>query len=255
LGRQNPKTGRRGDGTRSFGHGRDKPGAAGYAIGVVFALFIVAGLFFALRSGEESSGGAHIATASGSSNQLTPDDREGTSYTPGEAGDGGDLAALAKAAGCVVREGLPEEGRGHIGPDDPTPDYRTVPPTSGDHISPPLQQADGAWTDLADPVNVVHSLEHGRIAIQYDPDLPEAAQLELKGLYDSVYSASLLFPNPDMPYAAAATAWRNLIGCPDWQGQKTLDAIFAFGQAHWGDAPEDVSLFPALPGPTFADPS
>lgn len=231
-----------------------KPGPAGYAIGVVFALFIVAGLFFALRSGEESSGGAHIATASGSSNQLTPDDREGTSYTPVESGTGG-LEAAAKAAGCLLREGLPEEGREHFGPDDPVPDYGTVPPTSGDHIAPPLQQADGAWADPAQPANVVHSLEHGRVAIQYDPNLPEAAQLELKGLYDSVYSASLLFPNPDMPYAAAATSWRNLIGCPEWQGQRTLDAIFAFGQAHWGDAPEDLGLFPALPGPNFGDPS
>lgn len=224
------------------------PTPVGYAIGVVFLLVIIGGVFLALRSGEEGSGAAHISTASGSSNDLLPDDRDGTAYRdPGST----DLAAAAAAAKCILRENLPEEGRGHLTPEDPPPGYRTVPPTSGDHISPPLQQADGAWADPAAQVRVVHSLEHGRIAIQYDPDLPEPDQLALKGLYDSVYSASLLFPNPEMPYAAAATAWRNLIGCPEWKGEKTLDAIHAFGVAHWGQGPEDTSLFPSLTGPSF----
>ncbi len=230
------------------GGGPAKPTPAGYAIGAVFLAFIIGGVFLALRSGGEDGGSAHISTASGSSNELTPDEREGTTYAGPAITD---LTAAAKAAGCVVRENLPEEGRKHLNPADPVPDYGTVPPTSGDHIAPPLQQADGAWAEPAAPVNVVHSLEHGRIAIQYDPSLPDADQLSLKGLYDTVYSASLLFPNPDMPYAAAATAWRNLIGCRSWRGEKTLDAIRAFGAAHWGQGPEPTDGFPSLSGPSF----
>lgn len=230
----------------------DRTTVAGYVIGAVFIVFIIGGVFLAIRSGEDTPGSAHISSASGSSNALTPDDRVGTAY---EGPAITDLDVAAKAAGCVVREDLPDEGRGHLGPDEPAPEYGTVPPTSGDHISPPLQQADGAWADPADPVNVVHSLEHGRVAIQYYPELPEEGQLELKGLYDTVYSAALLFPNPDMPYAAAATAWRNLIGCREWRGQETLDAIRAFGVAHWDKAPEPAGLFQSLSGPTFADPA
>jgi len=218
----------------------------------VFLLFIIGGVFFALRSGGDDGGEAHISTASGSSNELTPDTRQGTRY---EGPRITDLAAAAAAAECVVREDLPEEGHQHIEPGDPVPAYKTVPPTSGDHIVPPLQQADGAWADPAAPVNVVHSLEHGRVAIQYAPTLPESDQLALKGLYDTAYSAALLFPNPDMPYAAAATSWRSLIGCPEWKGQKTLDAIRAFGVAHWGRGREPMAGFPALSGPSFGDPS
>lgn len=228
-----------------------KPSLAGYAVGLVFLAFIAGGILLAVRSGGDGGGRAHVATASGSSNDLAPDGREGIPYSgPGLTG----LEEAAAAAGCTVREDLPDEGRRHIGPEDPVPDYATVPPTSGPHINPPLQQADGAWAEPAAPVHVVHSLEHGRIAIQYDPLLAEEAQLALKGLYDTAYSAALLFPNPDMPYAVAATAWRNLIGCSDWQGQATLDAVLAFGAAHWGRGPEPVDWFPALDGPSFGDP-
>lgn len=229
-----------------------KPTLAGYVIGVVFLAFIVGGVLLALRSGEETPGSAHISSSSGSSNGLTPDNRVGTVYPGPQLTDPGNAT---KAARCVVRENLPDEGNDHLTPDEPVPDYGTTPPTSGDHINPPLQQADGAWADPAAQVNVVHALEHGRIAVQYDPSLPEAAQLELKGLYDTVYSAALLFPNPEMPYAAAATSWRNLIACPEWKGLKTLDAIRAFGVEHQGDSPEPMSWFPSLDGPSFASPS
>ena len=226
-----------------------KPTAAGYAIGAVFLAFIIGGIFIAVTSGGEDGGEAHIASASGASNDLTPDTRKGTPYEPSGTTD---LAEAAAAAQCVVRENLPEEGHQHVNPGTFV-DYGTVPPTSGDHVSPPIQQADGAWADPAVQLNVVHSLEHGRVAIQYDPDLPEEDQLALKGLYDSAYSASLLFPYPYMPFAVAATSWRNLIGCRTWQGQKTLDAIRAFGIAHWGQGREPMSGFPALSGPTFKD--
>ncbi|HMT04399.1 MAG TPA: DUF3105 domain-containing protein [Solirubrobacterales bacterium] len=229
-----------------------KPTLAGYAIGLVFLCFIAGGVVLALRSGEEPPGSAHISSSSGSSNGLAPDNRVGTTY-PGPQMT--DLESAARVARCVVRENLPDEGNDHLTTEEPVPDYGTTPPTSGDHISPPLQQADGAWADPAAQVNVVHALEHGRIAIQYDPSLPESAQLELKGLYDTAYSAALLFPNPEMPYAAAATSWRNLIVCPDWKGRKTLDAIRAFGVEHQGNSPEPMNWFPSLDGPSFASPS
>ena len=114
------------------------------------------------------------------------------------------------------------------------PDYKTNPPTSGDHVEPPYQQADGAYTEMPAEIDFVHSLEHGRMEIQYSPDLPEKDQLELKGLYDTMYGATLLFPNDKMPYEVAATTWTNLLGCPTYKGAATLDAIRAFGKATWG---------------------
>ena len=83
-------------------------------------------------------------------------------------------------------------------------------------------------------IDFVHSLEHGRLEIQYAPDLPENDQLALKGLYDTMYGATLLFPNDKMPYEVAATTWTNLLGCPNYKGAITLDAIRDFGKATWG---------------------
>ena len=70
--------------------------------------------------------------------------------------------------------------------------------------------------------------------IQYSPDLPEEDQLELKGLYDTMYGGTLLFPNENMAYEVAATTWTNLLGCHEYKGAITLDAIRAFGKATWG---------------------
>lgn len=227
------------------------PTPAGYLTGAVMAVLIIGGIYLALTAGgNDDPGAAHLATpTSGSTNGVEPDERTGTAVTAGRT----DPGKAARAAGCLIRADLPDEGSRHLTRDDPAPGYGTVPPTSGPHIGPPLQQADGAYSETPVPEDVVHSLEHGRIAIQYDPDLPEEAQLELKGLYDSAYSGALLFPNPAMPYAVAATAWRNLIGCEDYEGQRTLDAINAFGVEEQGKAPEPMSLFPPAQGPSFAD--
>ena len=86
--------------------------------------------------------------------------------------------------------------------------------------------------------------------IQYSPDLPEEAQLELKGLYETMYGGTLLFPNDEMPYEVAATTWTNLLGCKQYKGETTLDAIRAFGKATWGrygGEPVGPSPSPARP--------
>ena len=80
--------------------------------------------------------------------------------------------------------------------------------------------ADGAYIDTPEPRSVVHSLEHGRIEIQYSPDLPEEDQLALKGVFDEDPNGMLMFPNPDMPYEVAATAWTNLLGCDSYDGPR-----------------------------------
>ena len=52
---------------------------------------------------------------------------------------------------------------------------------------------------MPEPWYFVHSLEHGRIEIQYSPDLPEDDQLALKGVFDQQPDGMLLFPNDEMP--------------------------------------------------------
>jgi len=225
----------------------------GYMFAAILVFGIAAALYLALGPGSDDggpTGNSHIAVNSGSTNGVKPDNRLGTEVDLGTVPP---LAQAAKDAQCTLRLNLPNEGQNHLQPEDPVPDYKTNPPTSGDHIAPPLQQADGAYLDPAAPVDIVHSLEHGRINVQYSPDLPIKGQLELKGLYDDNYSGALLYPNPDMPYMVAATAWQNLMGCKTYEGVKTLRAIKAFGAEYLGKAPEPLSVFPSLTGPRFTD--
>src|SRR4029077_14801022 len=193
-------------------------------------------LIFILVSGGSSdseSGDAHINVnqAMGNTNGVQPDDRAGIEPARTKVFD---LDQAAKEAGCKVELKLEDEGNTHLPQNSPPPNYKTNPPTSGNHVEPPFQQADGAYSEEPKPLDTVHSLEHGRMEIQYSPDLPEKAQLELIGLYDTMYGATLLFPNDKMPYEVDATNWPNLIGCKTYKGQATLDAIRAFGRETWG---------------------
>ena len=217
----------------------------GYVVAGGLSLAVVVGLVIALSSGGDSSGqvdgedlpaAAHIQVDSGFLNDAVPDDREGTPPPPVEEGD---LAAAAKAANCDLRTDLPDEGNTHLGDKADPPKWDTNPPTSGDHD--PQQQADGAYSKT-DELHTLHSLEHGRIDISYSPDLPEAEQLEIKGVFDEDPDGMLLFPDPDMPYAVAATGWTQLLGCEKYEGRATLDAIRAFRATYRGLGPEPYPI-------------
>ena len=70
-----------------------------------------------------------------------------------------------------------EEGRGHTGE---AVKYKTNPPTSGDHDPTPAEDGIYPADGPPDVEQSVHSLEHGRINIQYKAGTPEnrIAQLE-----------------------------------------------------------------------------
>ncbi len=227
-----------------------------YAVGGVVVLAVAAVVIVLASSGGGGNGGgeAHINLnlSFGSTNGVEPDGREGIPPPPVKVSD---LRTAAKQAGCRLRLHLRDEGHEHIPPGSPTPDYETNPPTSGPHVEPPYQQADGAYSETPAEIDYVHSLEHGRMEIQYAPDLPEKEQLELKGLYDTMYGATLLFPNDKMPYKVAATTWTNMLTCPTYKGSSTLDAIRAFGKETWGKyGGEPVHAF-VFTGPTPAEPA
>ncbi|MEK6326758.1 MAG: DUF3105 domain-containing protein [Actinomycetota bacterium] len=218
----------------------------GYGVAGVLTAAVLAGIVIAIAgggggSGEETPEAAHIDTATGSLNGVTPDAREGTSPPTVQNLD---LQNAAADAGCTLRLGLPDEGSAHLEPNAETPNYGTNPPTSGDHVTTGYQQADGAYEQGPKLIEFVHSLEHGRIEIQYAPDLPEADQLALKGVFDDSPSGMLLFPNPRMPYEVTATAWRQLLGCKRYEGAKTLDAIRNFRDQFRGRGPEGVPFTP-----------
>jgi hypothetical protein len=225
----------------------------GYGLAGLVGLAVLAGIIAVVvgAANKNDGGNAHISQQSGSTNGIQPDTRSGTEVAAVKVTN---LKEAAKKADCDLRLNLPNEGRTHLPVTAATPEYKTNPPTSGNHVEPPYQQADGAYKEMPRELDLVHSLEHGRLEIQYSPDLPESAQLEMIGLYDSMYGATLLFPNENMPYAVAATTWRNLIGCNEYKGAITLDAIRDFGKQTWSKGPEAAEAFP-FTGPTPVEPT
>ena len=214
----------------------------GYAVAGVLGAIVVAGIVVAIMSGGGGGEEAEANEAAGIDpntgfivpKDITPDEREGTPPPPVQQAD---LDKAAKAAGCKLELDLPDEGNTHLRPNDDPPDYKTNPPTSGDHSV--QQLADGAYLDYPEPINFVHSMEHGRIEIHYSPDLPEDEQLALKGVFDEDVEGMLMFPDPEMPYDVAATAWTNMLTC-DSYSPEVLDAIRAFRDTYRGQGPETI---------------
>lgn len=221
----------------------------GYAVAGVLGLAVIVGIVIVIASssggggdgptvdGEEVPAAAHIESQSGFLHDYTPDGREGTPPPPIEQGD---LDAAAEEANCQLDLDLEDEGNTHLTKREDAPDYGTNPPTSGDHW--PEQLADGAYAETPEDIYWVHSLEHGRMTLQYSPDLPEKEQLELKGLFDEDFDGIMLFPNPEMPYEVAATSWTQMIGCDSYEGRATIDALRNFRDRYRGQGPENVPI-------------
>jgi Protein of unknown function (DUF3105) len=218
----------------------------GYGVAGLLTVAVVIGLVVVITSSGGSGGGgaepasAHIDEASGTPAPGDPVDTR--SGTPPPAIKQADLQKAAKEAGCVLHLNLRNEGQTHLKPGSPTPNYKTNPPTSGNHIYPPYQTADGAYRKTPDSIRFVHSLEHGRIEIQYSSRLLQQDQLALKGVFDDDPNGMLMFPNDKMPYEVATTAWTQLMGCKTYKGQATLDAIRDFRDQYRGNGPEAIPL-------------
>jgi hypothetical protein len=213
----------------------------GYMVAGVLGTAVLAGIVIAIAGSGNGNGtdpgdipdAAHVQIDSGTIDDVPLWDQDGT---PPPEIQQGDLETAARQANCDLQLELEDEGNTHVR--DNTVNYKTNPPTSGNHN--PNPQADGAYTEMPDQVHSVHSLEHGRILIQYSPELPEDEVLELKGVFDESPDGVLFFPNPDMPYEVAVTAWRQLMGCDRYEGAATLDAIRDFRDIYLGNGPEQI---------------
>ena len=153
----------------------------------------------------------------------------------------GVLAAAAMAAGCKVTN-PPIEGRNHETKDFTEADYKTNPPTSGTHF--PQWYDDGIYAagDTPNLGMLVHTLEHGRIDVQYKPGTPAHTVKQLEALLAEQEDGyhMLLFQNgTNMDAQIAATAWGHSLTCPQFNN-KVFDAIRTFRAAYIDRGPEDV---------------
>lgn len=146
----------------------------------------------------------------------------------------GDLPAAAEAANCEV---LTNEDEGQDHSDGPYT-YTANPATSGPHNIVPAE--DGAYAEPPSTEQLLHSLEHGRVVIQFAPSAPQSARSKLQSLFDEDPYHLILTENAtDMPYAVAATAWNQAIGCKR-MSNPVLDAVRAFRETYRDQGPENV---------------
>ncbi len=151
-----------------------------------------------------------------------------------------DLDAAAKAAGCVLLN-PPSEGQDHV--EGEVTYKNSNPPASGPHNQIPAD--DGIYAVGNEPTKEhwVHSLEHGRIEIQYAPGTPAKTIDQLEAVSDEPVNGSegyhrLVFQNnTDMKYKVAAVAWTHILGC-EAMNDKVFDAIRAFRTTYTDKGPE-----------------
>lgn len=147
------------------------------------------------------------------------------------------LRAAADAAGCQLRN-FPSFGQTH------TTDkviYKSNPPTSGPHD--PVPAPDGSYSVGNPPTiwNSVHSLEHGRIEIQFQAGLSKREIGQLQTLTDEqgAYHVLLFANQTRMPFRVAASAWQHYIGCRRFSSS-VFDALRDFRKTYTDKAPEQI---------------
>jgi hypothetical protein len=203
-----------------------------YVVGGLLVVGIVAAVIVVVTSGGGNGGGGTdepgtATTASGETVSLP----EPALFDEQQAAD---------AAGCKIQS-PPNEGSGHAEKEFTADDYDANPPTSGTHF--PTWAEDGIYEPGSTPPlgELVHTLEHGRVNVQYKPGTDETviAQLEaFVGETDRYHM--LLYENAtDMKPAIAATAWDFALTC-DEVNDKTWDALRTFRDAHLDRGPEKV---------------
>lgn len=202
--------------------------------GVVVVAAVVIGIVLAASGSGNGGGSDDEAVQAAPPSPLTPPPQRET-----------DLKKAVAAAGCAFRE-FESEGQDHVGDQLTIENYETNPPTSGAHN--PVPATDGYYPPGSEPElrNWVHSLEHGRILLQYNPRLPQRRVRQLQGLYNedvrqsgNRYHMIMLRNNTNMKYAAAAVSWTRYVVC-NQVNDRTFDAFRIFRDQFVDEAPEQV---------------
>jgi hypothetical protein len=201
-------------------------------LGGVLAVLIVVGVVIGISAAGGDGGGSGPKSAT-----TAVKDNPNVSLPAQQTAD---AAAASEAAGCTTTSPA-IEGSTHENREFTEADYKTNPPTSGNHF--PQWAEDGIYDASNTPPlgQLVHTLEHGRIDVQYKPgtSAENIAKLE-KLLAENDGYHMLLFENPtNMDAAVAATAWGQSLTCPDIT-DKTWDALRTFRDDHIDQGPEKV---------------
>jgi hypothetical protein len=119
------------------------------------------------------------------------------------------LRAALEQGGCTF-DTLTDKGQRH----EPAATYSVNPPAGGDHDPSPSPPGFYDESNVPTDGHLVHSLEHGFVAVWYQPVGVSAATVD--GLRDLAgrHRWVLAVPRPSLPTPLAATAWHRRLVCP-----------------------------------------
>jgi hypothetical protein len=202
--------------------------ALGAGVGLA-AIAVVVVLLTGAVGGDDGGGDGSADQPSAASNVTIP------------AQEIGDLEEAAKAAGCKLAN--PEiEGAQHEDREFSADDYQTNPPTSGNHN--PDWYDDGVYGpgDVPRLGMLIHTLEHGRVNVQYKPGTPPETVRQLEAFLaeqEDGYHMLLYENTTNMDAQVAATAWGHSLTCPR-MNDRVFDALRTFRLEYIDQGPENV---------------
>ena len=168
----------------------------GYGVAGMIGLVVLAGIVVAIAASGGGGGGESRPTSTSRKrlDQRRPARRPRPGPTPPAVKvtepEGGGEEGRLRRCGCKLKD----EGHTHIPPGSADARLQDQPADLGQPRRTALPAGRRRLQRNAAKIDIVHSLEHGRMEIQYSPDLPEEDQLELKGLYDTMYGGDAALP-------------------------------------------------------------
>jgi hypothetical protein len=146
----------------------------------------------------------------------------------------------SRDAGCTEPENVgpyqPEDLDAEHGTMPPLSTYPSIPPASGPHSDGTMRA--GVYDDPPPLGEVVHSLEHGAVAVWYDPDAPAGEIERIQAFFaDGANRAHVIVAPFDYPDEGAAgrlssgmalAAWHTVMTCRE----PSLAAAYGFVDAY-----------------------
>lgn len=135
-------------------------------------------------------------------------------------------------------ETFPDMGVQHLAEGAPAPEYNSDPPTSGPHAQAPAPC--GIYRQPVSGVAYLHSMEHGAVVVQYDPNLPQDQVELLEDINWSPAAEVIVAPRPDNTAPVALTSWTKRL----LLDEVDMDVVTAFQREFGNRSPEAAAQCP-----------